>query len=74
MIRIATTDIRKGDLVRTYSSEGIVTSYRWSEVTPSMIVTNDQGVETHHSMKACGTVELLSDLHGRIPAAPFGRW
>jgi preprotein translocase subunit YajC len=71
MIRISTTALVVGDHVFTSGGmEGFVTwmpKHRqgrfWIEVDGTPI-----------SVRDCGTVELLSDLNGRIEAESFGRW
>jgi len=72
MIRIATTAIRVGDRVRTNTCEGTVKFYRGG-VRPSMVVLTED-TETFVNMTNAGSVELLSDLNGRTPCEPFGRW
>lgn len=71
MIRISTTALVVGDHVRTSNgTEGIVTwmpknrdDRFWVEID-----------FIPESVRACGTVELLSDLGDREAAKSFGRW
>lgn len=74
MIRISTTDIRVGDKVRTSTTEGTVTEYRFSHTRPYMTVMASWGPTRVH-MTAAGSVELLSALgKGRKACESFGRW
>lgn len=71
MIRIATTQIATGDVIRSYGFEGTVTkgaSLRYSE----WFTVEVDG--TPHRMRDCGSVELLSELGDREPCKSFGRW
>jgi len=70
MIRISTTALAVGDVIRTADVEGTVTwmprnrqDRFWVEVS---------GTPIH--MRDCGSVELLSDLGDREACASFGRW
>ena len=70
MIRISTTALAVGDRIRSYDFDGTVTwmpknreDRFWVEV---------DGIP--HRVRDCGSVELLSDLNGRIPVESFGRW
>lgn len=74
MIRISTTQIRVGDRVRlSVATEGTVIEYRPSINRPFMVISNENGNHRCH-MTSAGSVELLSDLDGREPCKPFGRW
>lgn len=71
MIRISTTALAVGDVIRTSNgTEGIVT---W-------MPKNRDGrfwVEIDfipESMRDCGSVELLSSIGDREPVKSFGRW
>ena len=70
MIRIPTSTLAVGDVIRSYDVEGTVT---W-------MPKNREGrfwVEVDFlpvSMRDCGSVELLSDLGDREACASFGRW
>lgn len=74
MIRISTTKVRVGDHIRTYATEGIVTKVPANHgISFRVEVLTSRGT-TVVPMRSAGTVELLSDLNGRIPAESFGRW
>ena len=75
MIRISTTQIAVGDTIRpTMGRKGIVTSIVEGYKGNLRVVVDTVYGPENHSMRAAGTVELLSDLNGRIPAKSFGRW
>lgn len=73
MIRIPTTEVRVGDHIRTYTTEGIVTEYRRGYPNGHMTVMASYG-PVRVSWRPAGSVELLSDLNGRLPIESFGRW
>ena len=70
MIRIATTALAVGDVIRATGYEGTVTwvpLHRFSRFSVEV-----DG--TRRYMTSAGTVELLSDLGDREAAKSFGRW
>lgn len=69
MTRISTQKVTQGDVIRTSTHEGTVLKATRSSVT----MTTDSGI-IRKRWNAAGTVQLLSDLHGRVPAESFGRW
>lgn len=71
MIRISTTALAVGDVIRTSNgTEGTVT---WMPKNRDGRFWVEIDFFPEH-MRDCGTVELLSDLNGRIAAESFGRW
>jgi hypothetical protein len=70
MIRISTTALALGDVIRATGYEGTVTSVPRHFFTRFSVEVD--GVRRF--MTDAGTVELLSDLDGREPAKSFGRW
>jgi hypothetical protein len=70
MIRIATTDLRVGDVIRASNYTGTVTS-----VPRHFFSRFSVGVDHNiRHMTSAGSVELLSDLGDRTPLESFGRW
>ena len=70
MIRIATTALAVGDVIRAGNYEGTVT---WTPLHFfSRFSVEVDGVRRY--MTSAGTVELLSDLGDREAAKSFGRW
>lgn len=73
MIRIPTAEVQVGDVVRTETTEGTVIEYRHTFDGSRMTVMASFG-PVRVSMRNAGSVELLSDLKGRLPIKSFGRW
>lgn len=74
MIKIQTTDVRIGDYLRTIDGEGIVTKAKPNEhIRFAVTIQTQDGVIVRH-MSPWGSVELVSDLDGRMPVESFGRW
>jgi hypothetical protein len=70
MIRIATTDLREGDVIRASNYAGTVT---WvpTHFGSRFSVGVDHNIR---HMTSAGSVELLSDLGDREACKSFGRW
>ena len=69
MIRISTQQVTKGDVIRTSTHEGTVLV-----ATPHSVTMDTASGVIRKAWTPAGSVEILSSLNGRTPAASFGRW
>ena len=74
MIRISTTQIRLGDEIRTYDAQGTVVKMYRGMGRGYVEMRIPTGEVVRSTTTDAGSVELLSSLKGRTPAAPYGRW